>query len=400
MERFDAAVRVPFSLFEGDLVNRIFGWMGLGSQRIRHLVGRSACLVFLTWGMLALIVLASGSGRSGPPGRNFFIDFAAYLQFVLGLPIFVVAERVVARRTAETARLFVGTGVVPAADLSRLDAVHKRIGRLRQSVLSDAVCLSIGIGLSIVTISPELHAAIPTWHIKLAGGMMLFSAPGKWEMWIALPLLNYWWLRWIWKILLWCFYLFSISRFRLTLAVSHPDSTGGLGFLSDAQTNFGLVILAYGLSNIASTIGYKILVEHASPAQMPVWGPLVGFIVGAPLLFTVPLLLFTRQLSDAKREGLESYRLRAMNEAQLFESQLEVTAPASEEAVTRLDVAVYNQWRSLYEHVEGMRVVPFDLRSFSELIGYATGPFLPLLTLTEKLDSPPVKWLIDRLSGK
>jgi hypothetical protein len=30
----------------------------------------------------------------------------------------------------------------------------------------------------------------------------------------------------------------------------------------------------------------------------------------------------------------------------------------------------------------------------------ATGPFLPLLTLTEKLDSPPVKWLIDRMSGK
>jgi hypothetical protein len=157
-----------------------------------------------------------------------------------------------------------------------------------------------------------------------------------------------------------------------------------------------------------------ILVEHASPTQMSMWGPLSGFIVGAPLLFTAPLLLFTaplllftaplllftRQLWDAKREGMESYRLRAMNEALLFENQLQMTAPASAEAATRLDVAVYNQWRSLYEHVEGMRVVPFDLRSFSELVGYATGPFLPLLTLTEKLDSPPVKWLLDRLSAK
>jgi len=46
-----------------------------------------------------------------------------------------------------------------------------------------------------------------------------------------------------------------------------------------------------------------------------------------------------------------------------------------------------------------MRVVPFDLRSFSELVGYATGPFLPLLTLIEKLDSPAIRWLIGKASG-
>jgi hypothetical protein len=91
-----------------------------------------------------------------------------------------------------------------------------------------------------------------------------------------------------------------------------------------------------------------------------------------------------------------------MTEAQLFEDQWDMNAPASIEILKRSDLVTYNQWRSLYEHVQDMRVVPFDLRSFSELIGYATGPFIPLLTLSEKLDSPPVKWLLDHfhLAGR
>ena len=397
----DAAARVPFSLFDGDPINRIFARLNLGSDRVRDLVGRSGCLVFLTWGMLVSIVLLSGSGRSGPPGKNFFLDFAAYLQFVLGLPLFVVAERIVAKRTEETAWLFVTTGVVSPADAPRLDAVHQRLARMRQSVVPDLACLAVGVALSVVTIAPELHAAIPTWHTaRLATGATVFSAPGRWEMWVALPVLNYWWLRWVWKIILWCLYLFYVSRFRLTIAASHPDSTGGLGFLSEAQTNFGLVILAYGISNISSTIGYKVIMEHASPGQITVWGPFVTFVIAAPLLFTLPLLLFTTQLLQAKRRLLEAYRVRTTAEAVEFENQWGASASPSTEVPTPPNLAAYSQWRALYQHVQGMRVVPFDLRSFSELVGYATGPFLPLLTLTEKLDSPPVKWLLNHMPGR
>jgi hypothetical protein len=392
---------VPFSLFEADVVNRGFARLHLHAKRSRDLIGRGACLLLLTWIPLVALVLLSGTGSSGPPGQNFFLDFAAYLQFVVGLPLFVIAERVVAERTGDAAHLFASTGVVSREDAAGLDEIHRLIGRLRRSPVSDAVCLGLAYALSVATIYPELHAARPTWHTEtLATGMRVFSAPGRWEMWVALPVLNYWWLRWIWKIALWCVYLYRLSRFHLTLVASHPDGTGGLGFLSDAQTNFGLVILAYGISNIASTIGYKILVEHASPGQMPVWGPLVGFVVGAPLLFTVPLFLFTKQLRRAKRHAIALYSVHTMAEALNFEEEWGSSAPGSLDETTRTRLATHNQLRTLYEHVHGMRVVPFDLRSFSELIGYATGPFLPLLTLTEKLDTPPVKWLITHLSGK
>ena len=90
-----------------------------------------------------------------------------------------------------------------------------------------------------------------------------------------------------------------------------------------------------------------------------------------------------------------------MAEALTFERQWrEMSASTAGTTLAGTDLVVYNQLRALYQHVHAMRVVPFDLRSFSELVGYATGPFLPLLTLVERLESPPITWLIDHLFGE
>jgi hypothetical protein len=110
-----------------------------------------------------------------------------------------------------------------------------------------------------------------------------------------------------------------LSKFPLTLVASHPDGTGGLGFLSDVQAKFGLVILTYGISHIAATIGYKLTIEQTSATVIAVWGPMVGFIIGALLIFTVPLFMFTKQLYRAKRRALELFHEKATERALAFQ---------------------------------------------------------------------------------
>ena len=56
--------------------------MGLGAKRTLHLVGRGLCLLLLTWVPLALLSQLYGAGSSAPLSQNFFLDFAAYLQFL------------------------------------------------------------------------------------------------------------------------------------------------------------------------------------------------------------------------------------------------------------------------------------------------------------------------------
>jgi hypothetical protein len=204
---------------------------------------------------------------------------------------------------------------------------------------------------------------------------------------VALPVLDYWWLRQVWKIALWCRYLFFVAGLPLALVASHPDRTGGLGFLSNVQTRFGLVILAYGLSNVASTVGYKLGVEGAPFTQTTVWFPLVAFVIGAPVLFTAPLFMFTGQLYWAKRKALARIDGLASERARTFEREW-----VGGHAAPSLDpeVTAWSHLGGLFAHIQAMRVVPFDLRSFAELMANTLGALLPLLAYL-KLPDPLLK---------
>lgn len=375
-ETMSSPLTVPtFSLFDGDLVNRVFAGLGLRGRRVRDLAGRCGVLVGVTWIPVAILASLNAWLRLGT-GGGFFLDFAAYLQFGVGLPLFVLAERVIGAHTREAAEYFVTTGVVTRPDVPAVAGGHRRMAALRHSMLPDLACVAVAYALSFATILPERWNALPTWH---ADGFALpkpLTAAGWWEMMVALPVLNYWWLRWIWKCALWTGYLFRLSRVRLALVATHPDATGGIGFLSDVQSKFGLVILAYGISNVAATVGYKVSVEGASWSLPSVWGPLVGFVIGAPLLFTAPLFMFTKQLYRAKRQARSRLFEEGTVRARAFEARW-TTAMPSENLNTEL--AGWHQLRNLHEHIEKMRVVPFDLRSFGELLGQTLGALLPLV---------------------
>ena len=109
---------------------------------------------------------------------------------------------------------------------------------------------------------------------------------------------------------------------HLELHPTHPDLTGGIGFISEAQGRFVVFILAYGISNIAATVGYEIAVLNYDLAIMPVWGPLVG-----------------RWLAGERR------------------------AQPDEEIRELVELATLGQ---MFARIERIRIVPFDLRSFGQ----------------------------------
>lgn len=441
--------RVSFSLFEGDSVNWLFGLVGIRGRRVVDLALRCLMVIGLSWGVVALAALLSTHVKGVPARENFFQDFSAYLQFVVGLPLFVVAEDLVDQHTREAANYFLVSGVIAAKDEPAVENLNRRVAHVRKSVIPDLVCLFLAYSLAIVTIWPKTWSDCPTWHTtpktahnqpaEIEAALIEWrayctytmqqraqqnatasssaaepvataspTAPGPpavvataavhdqhkddnspptrvparlnaagWcEMLVALPILNFWWLRWVWKIALWLWYLWRISRRRLVLTASHPDFTGGLGFVSDVQTQFGLAILAYGISNIASTVGYEIRIEQAPWSLYTVWCPLVIFVIGAPALFTLPLLMFTKQLYRVKKRAREELYQKAGERARAFE---QVWRSSKTGAALRDDLFEWQELRNLFEHVEKMRIVPFDLRSLGELLFQTLGALVPLM---------------------
>ncbi|HEY6084065.1 MAG TPA: hypothetical protein VIU63_01635, partial [Nitrospira sp.] len=366
---------------------------GMGSYRTADLLKRMLCVIVSTWGILAALAVWSNVHWTKPPGQNFFVDFAAYGQLLLGLPMFIIAERVIDWHTREAARCFLTTGVVEPGDAVRLLRINWKLKTLRHQIWPDLICVAMAYALTAAWMIPEMHNSRLTWHAMEPNGTGQFlTAPGVWEMAFVGPLTTYWWLRWSMKIGFWTWYLYQISSLRLNLVPSHPDSTGGIGFLSDAQSKFGLVILAYGISYVAPTILYKLKFEGATLGVLSVWGYGTSFVIGAPLLFTLPLFMFTRQLYQAKSRALEILQERSMERAKAFEEKwLKACSSGHYELMSGSDLAGLDALNRVYDHIHKMRVVPFDLRSFSELIGSALGPMVPLLPYVVNIPDPWMK---------
>jgi len=372
-----------FSLFNDDCLHAVYAHLGLGSHTRHWLWKRCLALVLITWVPVALLALRQGLVDTAIIPTNFFADFAAYAQFLVALPLFVAAEVIIDRSTREAARQFVACGIVSAQDTSNVYRLHELIGRLSRSYWSDVACVLIAYALALTILVPEFGPdALPTWHAEGDENSRLLTAAGIWEFFIALPVLNYIWLRFAWKILLWMLYLYRITRFRLDLHPTHPDITGGIGFISETQGRFALFILAYGISNVAATVGYEIAVLNYDLSVMSVWGPLVGFAIGAPLLFTLPLFMFTKQLYRSKVRGLAAYRERVTELSRQVESRWLIhrdTGQAPEQEMREL--AELTTLGTMFSRIEHMRVVPFDLRSFGQLVGSTFGAVATLLPL-------------------
>ncbi|SLM48973.1 membrane protein of unknown function [Nitrospira japonica] len=396
---------IPFSLFEGDFLTRFFQRIGMGSYRTGDLVKRALFLMTLTWGVLAALAVWSGLHWTQPRGQNFFFDFAAYGQLIAGLPMFLVAERVIDRQTKEVARCFVTTGVVEPGDAIRLVRVNWQLKQSRHKAWPDLLCILLGYAITAAWMIPEMNNGRLTWHATDLDShlqpmtwygfremLQTLTWPGAWEFIFVGPLTTYWWLRWSVKVLLWTWYLYQVSNLRLNLVPSHPDSTGGIGFLSDAQTKFGWIILAYGISYVAPTILYKLTFEGATILVLSVWGYAASFVIGAPVLFTLPLFMFTQQLSQAKSRALEVLQERSMERAQAFEEKwLKACTSGHYELMSGSDLTGLDALNRVYDHIHKMRVVPFDLRSFSELVGSALGPMVPLLPYIVDIPEPFLK---------
>jgi hypothetical protein len=395
MEENERSFSPNFSVFEGDAVNRMFERMGLDGRSADDLIGRILALITITWVPMAIFALLTPLPPHAVLAEDFFFDFAAYAQFFAGIPLFIVAERIMARNMLQAARDFESSGVIADADKPRLAAIERSLQRARHKPMPEAICFVIAFLLSLMTIGPELviHTdgmkVMHSWHVSQTPDGPHLTVAGAWEMLVALPIQIFWWVRWIWKIALWTWYLSRVARFHLVLAASHPDHTGGLGFMSQVQARFAIVILAFGISNIVSTVGYKVAIEHAPIYLPPVWGPVVGFAIGAPLFFLAPLLLFTKQLYRTKKRALMQFRDKAMASALKVERQW-LSTPTDDEtdAAVAKEMSQLNLLSGFYDRIAGMRVVPFDLRSSTQLIGSAVGPLLPLLPYFLHLSEP------------
>jgi len=204
------------------------------------------------------------------------------------------------------------------ADLSLLGGpLHRlgcRVGLVRDGTNTTALGLVLGAVPWIVLLAlalVESSGMTTSRRTCLPIASMETSAwprPSTWSThwyWMAcIPLLRFLFMRWLWRLALWCFFLWRVSRLELRLVPTHPDRAGGLGYLEWVHTEFIPLVVAISATQSAS------LAQDIASGRMTFDGIYQGvaFIpIADAVLFLGPLHIFSRKLWACKVKGLNDY---------------------------------------------------------------------------------------------
>ncbi|MGC2269540.1 MAG: hypothetical protein WA608_22330, partial [Candidatus Acidiferrales bacterium] len=306
----------------------------------------------------------------------FLYDPAAYVRFLLAVPLLIVAETVIGSRIAEAASQFMSSGLIRERDYAGFDAAMANSVRLRNSNLAEVIILGITY-LGAFEALQLFSTNVSTWNSRGAESVHRFTLPGYWYVLISIPIFQFLVLRWLWRAYIWYRFLWRVSKLDLQLVPTHPDQAGGLGFLGETQRQFAIVIFSYAATGSA-VFSREILFEKIPIDTFKV--PIAAFVVVVLALFLGPLFMFAPALLRTRRTALREYGTLGCNLGRLYHRKwMTGSNLAAESLLTVPDNNSLANYSRDYELVDRMRAFPFEPRTAIVLVLASLIPMAPLV---------------------
>jgi hypothetical protein len=357
---------------------------------------RRRIVVFLAVTWLPLLIFAVWEGLAiGPtPRETFLLDFATFARFLIAVPLLVVAEVTIGPRMTSAGLHFVRAGLVRPADYPAFEQAIRRVVRWRESLWAELVLLGMaGVGAWTLTTESLYGSTTASWQNAVGAtdqGSRLVLV-GLWYHVIAVPIIQFFWYRWLWRLIIWIRFLYDVSRLDLDLVPTHADAAGGLGFLGTAHTAFG--ILSFALSSVLSAAAAFLIVFEEAPIET-FQIHFVTMLIAAEVLFLGPLILFCPALIRARQTWLREYSLLVLRYNRAFhEKWIEGQVADGEPLLGSGDIQSLADLGNSFEFIRGMKVVPFSVRVILQLAVVTIMPALPLVLLVM-----PVEKILDLMA--
>jgi hypothetical protein len=373
----------------GGPLYQLFLRLRIVRQPLDLLTRRVVVISLLAW--LPLLVLSLVIGRAwGGAKVPFLYDIAAHARFLISLPLLIIAEWVVHVRVRPLIGQFLERGIIAPQDLPKFDQIIESSQRLRNSVVAE-VALLIAVftgGQLLFRTQSTVHTS--SWYADQAPGGINFTAAGLCYVYWSLPLYQFILFRWYFRILIWCRFLWKVSRLNLQLFPTHPDHAGGLGFLAGTAHAMMPLLVAQSVT-VAGIIASRIFFTGAELMQFKI----ESLITMLFLLVTAlgPLMVFAPVLAACQRRGNVQYGLLASRYVADFENKWVKGGEANrQELLGSADVQSLADMGNSFEVIRSMSPFPFTKATAVRLAIVSALPLLPL-TLTVI----PFDELVDRL---
>jgi hypothetical protein len=344
---------------------------------------RSIAFIAITW--LPLLVFASLEGHAiGPtPRTSFLLDFASYARFMVAVPLIFAAEVFVGPRILGAARRFVQGGLVPESDHAAFMEAANRARRRRDAAVPEIVFIVAALfGAWFLTVEQLGGLSTSTWHSVLTPDGSRLIAAGVWYNFVAIPLVQFFLFRWLWRLVIWTLFLRDVAHLRLDLVATHSDASAGLGFLGFAHVS--LAIFPFALSCVfAAEAAFRIEFEGLDlPTLRSMLPLLAAYLVFVELVTFGPLVILMPMLARVRREFLRDYGTLVQRHNKLFHDKwIGGNRPADESPLGNPDMSSLIDLGSSFDVVRGMKLVPVGRGQLMEVAIIACLPGLPLSLL-------------------
>jgi hypothetical protein len=303
--------------------------------------------------------------------NSFFSDFSVHARYLIALPALIFAESDCIPRFERIVRHFMDIGLIPDSDMQRYRVAVQSTRRLLNSRYGEMIVPLVSY-LSVIPMMLYLSSDfIPQWQLTPSGS---FSVAGWWHLLVSLPLLLILVFGWLWRIILWARFLMLMASLDLQLLSSHPDSVGGLRFVSTSLRGFRFISFALG-AVVAGAIADRIAYQGADLLSFKAL--MIGLMVLILILCVGPLMVFVRRLRETKKRGIFEYGGLANRLGREFEAKwLRSESPNKLEMLEAPDFSATTDYFSVAANVYEMRDLPFKAKDLIAPILPALVPFL------------------------
>jgi hypothetical protein len=352
----------------------------LGLAR-RGSVRRAVTSALVSWvPIFVLTTLGSALGWGSGLG-SFAPDIAFHTRCLVVVPLLILGETPCSARLSSVVQRFKVNGLVPEEEYPRFDRAITSTLRLRDARLAEilVILLAFATTFAVAGVVTESTA----WRYPGNGPLPLLSPAAWWETLVSLPLLLALIFGWFWRILLWTRFLWCTSQLKLSLVLTHPDLTGGLGFVGSSARAFFPLACAFGLI-VAGAAADAVLIQghsiYSFRSSVLVTLAFVLVISCAPPLVFFWVLLSGQRSASTRYGAIATAVGRELEGKWLDGRRIDATVLGAQDFSTTIDL--YEVVARVYQ----VKLFPFDLRGLGFLVVGTLAPFVPLVVVALPFD--------------
>ena len=295
---------------------------------------------------------------------------AAHARLLLVIPLIFICESWVTPRMAACVGTITRSGVVSADDRPALDAEVSRTRRWANWWWPEVACLVVAVLLGVTGTRLQTYGESGAYDPARESLSFLVYVH------VGLLVFRFLVFRTTWKLALWGWFLWRVSRLDLRLISGHPDRAGGLGSLEGVHERFTPLVAALSVLECAA------LAESISTGTLAVtavYPTLALLLLLDGVLFLGPLLVFTDKLWAGRTKGVGLYNGLAARYVKEFEAKWLEGTPPDEPLVGTPDLQSLADLAHAISVVKGMRWVTVGPRLLTIMTIAVVVPLAPLL---------------------